>query len=109
MSPERVDRFINLSLKNLQMEYIDLYLVHWPFGLKYKGDDNVVPTKDNGDLDLDMTSDMESVWKAMEQQVDAGRARSIGLSNFNSSQIERVMKTARVKPANLQVKFDHLN
>lgn len=39
----------------------------------------------------------------MEEQVDAGRTRTIGLSNFNISQIERVQKVARIQPANLQV------
>jgi diketogulonate reductase-like aldo/keto reductase len=42
----------------------------------------------------------------MEAQVDAGRARSIGLSNFNSRQIARIMKAARIKPANLQIELN---
>lgn len=41
----------------------------------------------------------------MEAQVDAGRAKSIGLSNFNSQQIERIVQNARIKPANLQVEL----
>ena len=41
----------------------------------------------------------------MEAQVDAGRAKAIGLSNFNSKQIENILKFARIKPANLQVEL----
>jgi len=41
----------------------------------------------------------------MENQVDAGRARSIGISNFNSQQIEKIVKNARIVPANLQVEL----
>lgn len=41
----------------------------------------------------------------MESQVDAGRAKAIGLSNFNSHQIERIVQSARIKPANLQVEM----
>ena len=41
----------------------------------------------------------------MEAQVDAGRCKSIGLSNFNSEQIERIMQSARIKPANLQIEL----
>lgn len=41
----------------------------------------------------------------METQVDAGRARSIGLSNFNSKQIARIVKESRIRPANLQVEL----
>jgi aldehyde reductase len=42
----------------------------------------------------------------MEAQVDAGRTRSIGLSNFNSRQIARIVKSARIRPANLQVELN---
>lgn len=41
----------------------------------------------------------------MEEQVDAGRTKAIGLSNFNLSQIQKILKTARIKPANLQVEL----
>lgn len=41
----------------------------------------------------------------MESQVDAGRTKSIGLSNFNSQQIEKIVESARIKPANLQVEL----
>ncbi len=41
----------------------------------------------------------------MEKQVDAGLVKSIGISNFNEEQIERIVKNARIKPANLQVEL----
>lgn len=41
----------------------------------------------------------------MEEQVDAGRTKSIGLSNFNIKQIDRLIKSARIKPACLQVEL----
>lgn len=104
MQADLVDHFINLSLQKLQTNFIDLYLVHWPFGLNYKGDENVAPTiNEKGDLDIDMSTDIVQVWKAMERQVDAGKAKSIGISNFNEEQIKRILKIARIKPANLQV------
>lgn len=43
--------------------------------------------------------------QAMEEQVDAGLTKSVGLSNFNVKQIERVLKNARIKPVNLQVEL----
>jgi len=43
--------------------------------------------------------------QAMEAEVDAGRAKAIGLSNFNENQIQRILDTARIKPANLQVEL----
>lgn len=42
-------------------------------------------------------------WRALENAVSAGKIRSIGVSNFNKEQIERVIKEGRIKPSNLQV------
>lgn len=44
-------------------------------------------------------------FKSMENQVDAGLVKSIGISNFNEEQIERIVQHARIKPANLQVEL----
>lgn len=41
----------------------------------------------------------------MEEQVDAGRTKAIGLSNFNAKQLERIIKSARIKPSCLQVEL----
>ncbi|KAG7157699.1 Aldo-keto reductase family 1 member B1-like 3, partial [Homarus americanus] len=69
------------------------------------GDDDEVayPLDSDGAVILDMTTDLLALWSAMEEQVDAGRAKDIGLSNFNSQQIEKIMKVARIPPAILQV------
>nr|CAD7205503.1 unnamed protein product [Timema douglasi] len=56
-------------------------------------------------MELDMDTDLISLWKAMEQQVDAGRARSIGVSNFNADQVKRIVQAARIIPANNQVEL----
>ncbi|VDL92918.1 unnamed protein product [Schistocephalus solidus] len=48
---------------------------------------------------------IEDTWKAMEDLVDLGLTRSIGLSNFNKSQIERILKICRIKPVMLQVEI----
>ncbi|XP_066995258.1 aldo-keto reductase family 1 member A1 [Anabrus simplex] len=102
--PKSVEKYIKKSLEALQTSYLDLYLVHHPVGLLEKGDE-MLPRDDAGNLLLDMDTDIVSVWKAMEAQVDAGRTRSIGLSNFNSRQIARIVEAARIRPANLQVEL----
>lgn len=102
MTPEKVGYFIEKSLKALQLDYIDLYLVHLPIGLQYVNDQELWPKKDDKVL-INPSSSIEAVWKAMEEQVDNGRTRSIGISNFNRNQIERIMKVARIQPANQQV------
>lgn len=59
--PEGVSKFIKKSLENLQVSYLDLYLVHTPFGFKdVEGD--LHPIKD-GEIDMDFTTDHVAVWK----------------------------------------------
>ncbi|XP_047481610.1 aldo-keto reductase family 1 member A1-A-like isoform X1 [Penaeus chinensis] len=100
-----VTKFLTSSLKKLQLSYVDLYLVHFPAGLKGKDEDDLRPQGPDGRSVLDKDTDLERLWKAMEEQVDAGRAKSIGISNFNSVQIERIMKCCRIQPANHQVEI----
>lgn len=88
------------TLSNLQLTYLDLYLVHWPMGFK-EGDD-LFPVDANGKI-LPSESYFTETWKGMEECVKQGLARSIGISNFNIKQIEDVLSVAEIKPANNQV------
>ncbi|ENN70660.1 1,5-anhydro-D-fructose reductase [Dendroctonus ponderosae] len=105
MRPEGVRKYIRRSLDLLQLDYVDLYLVHTPFGFKdVEGD--LHPTTPEGNIDLDLTTDHLAIWKAMEEQVDKGLAKSIGLSNFNICQISRILKNARIPPSSLQIELN---
>ncbi|EDW77033.1 uncharacterized protein Dwil_GK22153 [Drosophila willistoni] len=95
--PELVERAFRLSLSNLGLEYIDLYLMHLPIGQKFHNDSNVHGTLELTDVDYLDT------WKEMEKLVDLGLTRSIGLSNFNAAQTERVLANCRIKPVVNQV------
>jgi len=97
-----VGHFLKLSLEALKLDYVDLYLVHGPIGLKYVDDTTLYPMADGG-MAYDMTTDLLKIWKGMEAQVEAGRTKAIGISNFNVKQIERIVKAAKILPANLQV------
>jgi aldehyde reductase len=88
------------SLSDLGLDYVDLYLIHWPFAVK-EGD-IFNPVDEEGKF---IPSDVDYVdtWKAMEECVKLGLAKGIGLSNFNSEQIQRVLDVATVRPLVNQV------
>lgn len=97
---DRVEAACRSSLADLGLEYFDLYIVHWPTGF-VPGKGNV-PRDENGNVLFSGVS-IEETWCAMENLVDLGLVRSIGLSNFNSKQVTKIIDIARIKPAVLQV------
>ncbi|CAH0393578.1 unnamed protein product [Bemisia tabaci] len=97
--PDRVERYLKKSLSDLDLDYVDMYLIHAPFGTKERAD--FIEAEDDGNIFESV--DHVALWKKMEEQVTAGRAKSIGLSNFNQSQILNIYNNAEIKPSNLQV------
>ena len=75
------------TLSDLQLDYLDLYLIHWPHG--FEPADHPFPKHEDGTIRYDSISYIET-WSAMEKLVDEGLARHIGLSNFNSKQVDEV-------------------
>ncbi|XP_050311222.1 aldo-keto reductase family 1 member B1-like [Anthonomus grandis grandis] len=98
--PDLVEPAIRTTLKNLGLEYLDLYLIHWPMALKE--DDALFPVNPDGTTAF---SDVDYVdtWKAMEELVKKGLTKSIGVSNFNKKQLERVLAAATIPPATNQI------
>ena len=75
------------TLKELNLDYIDLYLIHWPLG--YKRTNVKIPYNKDGTIAISNVHYTET-WRAMEELVNDGLVRHIGLSNFNSKQIDEV-------------------
>ncbi|CAG9856884.1 unnamed protein product [Phyllotreta striolata] len=92
--PDRVENALKSSLLKLRLDYVDLYLIHFP----------VATGVENG-ADVAYPTDLVGVWRKMEEQVEAGRAKTIGVSNFNITQISRIKKIAKIQPANVQVEM----
>ncbi|XP_062403537.1 aldo-keto reductase family 1 member B1 [Sardina pilchardus] len=93
---------LNKTLSDLQTDYVDLYLVHFPVALK-RVDDELFPTKDGEMLTADI--DYVDVWKGLEALQFSGKVRSIGVSNFSVLQLERLLSMAKVPPAVNQVEL----
>ena len=91
---------VNISLTNLGLDYIDLVLIHFPFG--YKEGEDLWPLDEN---DNTIFSDVDylETWSALEQVKQNGLVKSIGVSNFNSSQLERVINNGTIRPVVNQV------
>jgi diketogulonate reductase-like aldo/keto reductase len=99
--PERVKPALQASLNRLGLEAVDLYLVHTPFAFR-PGDDQD-PRDIHGAVVYDDGVTLEETWAAMEALVDEGLTRAIGLSDIDVERTRRIIDTARIKPAVVEV------
>ena len=79
-----------LTMEKLGLEYLDLYLIHWPNPVQYR---------------YIWKEAMQETWRAFEELYKAGRIRAVGVSNFMPHHIEALMETAKIKPMVNQLKL----
>ncbi len=99
--PERVRPAFEASLDRLGVDYFDLYLIHTPFAFQ-PGDDQDPRDKD-GNVIYDDGVTLAGTWQAMEEVVEHGKCRAIGLSNFGVEELLSVFESSRIKPSVVQV------
>lgn len=87
-SYEKAKAAIDESLTKLGLDYLDLYLIHWP---------NPVDIRENH-----IEANAES-WRAMEEAVEAGKIKAIGVSNFRPHHLDALLETAKIKPVVNQI------
>ena len=86
-SIDDLPKAINQSLQKLQLDYVDLFLIHQPF---FAGGD---------------ASRLQKAWAGMEEVKASGKAKSIGVSNYKIEHLEATLQTAKVPPCVNQVEF----
>ncbi|XP_015008624.2 1,5-anhydro-D-fructose reductase [Drosophila erecta] len=101
--PRDVRRICQKQLELLGFSYIDLYLMHFPVGYRHVCDEILRPM--SGDQIQTVEIDYLDTWRAMEELVKLGMVRSIGLSNFNMEQIQRLIQCSSSKPVVNQVEI----
>ena len=99
--PERVRPAFDASLRRLQLDYADCYLIHTPFAFR-PGDDQD-PRDEKGQVIYDDGVTLAETWGAMEALVDDGHCKSIGLSDITLEKLREIVAIARIKPAVVQV------
>ena len=99
--PERVKPAFEASLKKLQLDYVDLYLIHTPFA--FQPGDNQDPRDENGNVIYDTGAKLLDTWGALEELVKDGKCKAIGLSDIGFERVKEVHEAATIKPAVVHV------
>jgi diketogulonate reductase-like aldo/keto reductase len=99
--PERVKPAFEASLEKLQLDYVDLYLIHTPFA--FKPGEEQDPRDENGKVIYDEGVTLLDTWRALENLMDQGRCKAIGLSDIGLEKVQEIFESARIKPAVVHV------
>ncbi len=99
--PERVRPAFDASRRRLQIDYVDCYVIHTPFA--FRPGDEQDPRDERGQVIYDSGLTLAETWRALEDLVDSGQCKSIGLGDVSLEKLREIVAVARIKPAVIQV------
>jgi diketogulonate reductase-like aldo/keto reductase len=99
--PEDVEPALDASLKDLDMDYVDLFLMHWPSA--FKPGESLFPKDKDGKCITAPEISYVDTWKVMEKLLGTGKTKAIGISNFSKAEVEKILKEGTVVPAVHQI------
>lgn len=99
--PERVRPAFEASLRRLGLDHLDCYLIHTPFA--FQPGEEQDPRDAQGAVIYDRGVTLADTWQALEELVDEGRCKAIGLSDITLDRLREIVAIARIKPAVVQV------
>ncbi|MBP1662882.1 MAG: Aldehyde reductase [Bacteroidetes bacterium] len=98
-APQDVEKAIRISLENLKLDYLDLYLIHWPLAFRQE------QARSTGDLVSLEEIPLTSTWKSMEAVKKSGLTKHIGVSNFNIPKLKDLIANSEIKPEVNQIEL----
>ena len=99
----RVEQNLDMSLKSLGLDYVDLYLMHWPVAMNPDGNHEKFPKLPDGSRDLILERKPADTYKDMEKLVQNGKVKAIGVSNFSKKFLEELLPNVSIVPAANQI------
>ncbi|CAG8451328.1 2459_t:CDS:2 [Ambispora gerdemannii] len=114
-----VEKAFNETLSSLGVDYLDLYIMHWPIAFKNNGSDikvgedhkvdkraydDLYPKSSNSkELEIDSEVDFLDTWKQMEALLPSKKVKAIGVANYTKPKLEKLLKNSKVIPALLEI------
>jgi len=102
---DNVAASLEQTLTDLQVKYLDLYLVHWPVRLVPNESSKLLPVNPDGTRSVDRSWNQQDTWRQMEEVYKAGKVKAIGVSNWSIPNLEYLEKSWTVVPAVNQVEL----
>ncbi|KIW70774.1 hypothetical protein PV04_03015 [Phialophora macrospora] len=99
----RVEQNLDMSLKLLGLDYVDLYLIHWPVAMNPNGNDEKFPKLPDGSRDLLRDRSHVDTYKDMEKLLKTGKTKAIGVANYSKRYLEELLPKVDVVPAANQI------